>query len=143
MFFGLVYFHAILSGRRKYGTIGWNVPYVFDFSDFEVSNAQLSYLMKSPKVQAHESKAKRKASRVAILEMLRFFYAYINYAGKIQRVEDQTTLKAIMEDLINEQIGFAKNLQANYDNSHFGLPNDNTEELKDFVNEAIPDVDPY
>jgi len=50
MFFGLVYFHAILSGRRKYGTVGWNVPYVFDLSDFEVSNAQLSYLMKSPKL---------------------------------------------------------------------------------------------
>jgi dynein heavy chain len=59
MFFGLVYFHAILSGRRKYGTVGWNVPYVFDLSDFEVSNAQLSYMMKSPKVHANESKARR------------------------------------------------------------------------------------
>ena len=75
--------------------------------------------------------------------MLRYFYAYINYAGKIQRVEDQITLKAIMGDLINEQIGFAKTLSANYDNSHFGLPSDNNQELSSFIAEAIPDVDPY
>jgi len=73
MFFGLVYFHAILQGRKKYGTIGWNVPYQFDFSDFEVSSAQLSLLMKQ----------QRNPSRKAILEMLRYFYAFINYAGKM------------------------------------------------------------
>ena len=48
-----------------------------------------------------------------------------------------------MEDLINEQIGFAKNLEANYDNSHFGLPSDHNMEFKDFINEVIPDSDPY
>ena len=48
-----------------------------------------------------------------------------------------------MDDLINEQIGYAKNLEANYDNSHFGLPGDNGQEFKEFINEAIPDVDPY
>ena len=38
LFFGLAYFHSILEGRRAYGTLGWHVPYKFDYSDFEVSN---------------------------------------------------------------------------------------------------------
>ena len=72
LFFGLIYFHAILEGRIKYGVLGWNVPYKFDSSDFEVSNAQLAQIMKS--TQTDQS---------AALEMLRYFFANINYAGKI------------------------------------------------------------
>jgi dynein heavy chain, axonemal len=41
IFFALIYFHAILAGRKNFGTIGWNLPYMFDLSDFEVSSAQL------------------------------------------------------------------------------------------------------
>jgi hypothetical protein len=37
LFFGLAYFHSILDTRGKYGTLGWHVPYKFDFSDFEIS----------------------------------------------------------------------------------------------------------
>jgi|APCry1669189768_1035252.scaffolds.fasta_scaffold89029_2 hypothetical protein len=34
--------------------------------------------------------------------MLRYFFANINYAGKIQRVDDQITLNAIVGDLFND-----------------------------------------
>lgn len=27
LFFGLAYFHSILEGRKRYGTLGWNLPY--------------------------------------------------------------------------------------------------------------------
>jgi len=47
LFFSLAYFHSILEGRIKYGVLGWNVPYKFDVSDFEVSNAQLTQVMRS------------------------------------------------------------------------------------------------
>jgi len=85
LFFGLAYLHSILESRKKYGSLGWHVPYKFDFSDFEVSNAQLAQVIK------HNS-----GDLMSALEMLKYFYANINYAGKIQRVEDQQTLNAVL-----------------------------------------------
>lgn len=72
LFFGLAYLHAILDGRKKYGTLGFNLPYSFNQSDFDVSNEQLTTIMKAQSPDYASS-----------LEVLKYFYAYINYAGKI------------------------------------------------------------
>jgi dynein heavy chain len=76
LYFALMYFHSVVLGRGKYGPIGWNAPYDFDGSDFEVSNAQLLQLMRL-------SSPADPASLSAALNMLSYFYANVNYAGKI------------------------------------------------------------
>ena len=41
LMFSLAFFHTIILERRKFGSIGWNIPYQWMNSDFIICNAQL------------------------------------------------------------------------------------------------------
>lgn len=36
LMFAFSFFHAIVQDRRRFGPIGWNIPYAFTFEDFDI-----------------------------------------------------------------------------------------------------------
>jgi hypothetical protein len=97
--FAMVLFHAVVQERRRFGPLGWNIPY--GFSDADLSSCLL---------QVHDMLEDTGADKLPF-EVLRLLCGDVNYGGRVTDDQDRRLLTTLLHPFLQrdllEETGFS------------------------------------
>ena len=92
MCFGLCFLHANLRERRKYGPLGWNIPYEFSEMDLVISRQQL-------RIFVDECNWPERGDKAIPFVALAYLAGECNYGGRVTDDKDRRCLNTIIKDI--------------------------------------------
>lgn len=88
LFFAFSFFNAMVQDRRKFGPIGWNIPYAFMQEDFDVCRRQLKIFLDEAK------------DGEIPFKVLTFLGAEVNYGGRVTDDKDVRLITNILKKFV-------------------------------------------
>jgi dynein heavy chain len=90
LLFGLAFYHALVVERKKYGPLGWNIPYEFNDTDMDITAAQLELYLGT--------------YREVPYKVLQQLTSVVNYGGRITDDKDMRTSDIVIADYFHANI---------------------------------------
>lgn len=120
LMFAFSFFHAIVQDRRKFGPIGWNIPYAFMFEDFDICRKQLkSFLDDYEEID---------------FKVLNILGSEVNYGGRVTDDKDIRLIKSILWRFVNKnalEVGYSFS-----DSGHYKtIPPGSHEDYVQYIND--------
>lgn len=134
----LTQFHSTIQERKKFGKIGWNINYAFNWSDFKISYDLIElYLTK-----AHEMK-----DESLPWDTLRYLIGEAMYGGRVTDDWDRRVLMTYLDEYLGDFI-FDKNQEFFFSRAEFDfkvpLEAENLEQTMNFISDipliTVPEV---
>jgi dynein heavy chain, axonemal len=124
LLWGLCFFNALCLERRKFGPLGWNIPYEFSASDLRISKDQLAQFLNFYDEIPYEA--------------LIYMVAEANYGGRVTDPQDRRCISLMLSDFYCNDMISEENHKLSETGAYFVPSDGNRDDYIKFIEDKLP-----